>query len=69
MAKAIDDIIKTRGRPKADTTPILVRVPPDMLEAIDKFTDEFISRPSAVRLILRKWLVENGMLPKTSKPE
>lgn len=67
MAKAIDDIIKTRGRPKTDTTPIMVRVPPDMLEAIDKFTDKIYSRPQAVRLILRKWLVENGMLPKPPK--
>lgn len=67
MAKAIVDIKKSRGRPATDTTPIMVRVPPDMLEAIDKFTDEIISRPQAVRLILRKWLVENQVLPKPPK--
>lgn len=64
MAKAIADIKKSRGRPKADTTPIMLRVPPDMLIAIDKFVDEQadISRPEAVRLILRDWLIGNGML-------
>jgi metal-responsive CopG/Arc/MetJ family transcriptional regulator len=64
MKRAILDI-KKRGRPKTDTTAIMLRVPPSMLAAIDMFVDDDagISRPQAVRLILRKWLVENGALP------
>ena len=68
MGNAIADIKKSRGRPKTDTTAIMLRVPPDMLSAIDKFVDEQvgISRPEAVRLILRDWLIGNGMLDGTS---
>jgi len=42
----------------------MVRLQPNLLTAIDKFVDEEagISRPEAVRLILRRWLSENQML-------
>lgn len=53
------------GRPRVDATPLTVRVPPDMLAALDKFVDldAIPSRPEAVRLILKEWLMENQMLP------
>lgn len=43
----------------------MVRLQPDMLEALDKFVDRdaIPSRPEAVRLILKEWLVANQMLP------
>jgi metal-responsive CopG/Arc/MetJ family transcriptional regulator len=42
----------------------MVRLQPDMLAAVDKFVDEEggITRPEAVRLILRRWLAENRMI-------
>lgn len=42
----------------------MVRLQPDMLDALDKFVDESVgvSRPEAVRLILRDWLTKNQML-------
>lgn len=54
------------GRPPVNATPITVRVPPDMLAAVDNFVDERagITRPEAVRLILKRWLTDNQMLPK-----
>lgn len=41
-----------------------VRIQPDMLAALDKFVAEKagISRPEAVRLILRDWLIGNQFL-------
>lgn len=42
----------------------MVRLQPDMLAALDKFVDEQmgITRPEAIRLILRDWLISNGSL-------
>lgn len=59
------------GRPRVDATPVTVRIPPDMLAALDKFVDEQagISRPEAVRLILRDWLVGNQMLDTAKADE
>jgi hypothetical protein len=68
MTDAIRDNKKSRGRPATTGTGTLigVRLQPDMLAALDKFVDEQagITRPEAVRLILRDWLVRNQMLDK-----
>lgn len=65
MAKSIRDNTKIR-KPRANQTGILVgvRLQPDMLAAVDKFVDEQagISRPEAVRLILKDWLTKNQMI-------
>ena len=54
----------TKQRHPAPGTPVMVRLQPDMLDALDKFVDESVrvSRPEAVRLILRDWLTKNQML-------
>lgn len=52
------------GRPRIDATPLTVRIPPDMLAALDKFVDRdaIQSRPEAIRLILKEWLAANQMM-------
>lgn len=46
-----------------------VRLQPAMLTAVDKFVDEQagISRPEAIRLILRDWLIGNGMMEQSDE--
>lgn len=56
-----------KGRPSVDTEPVNLRLPRDLIAAIDKLrteTDGIPSRPEVVRSILRDWLHENGRLPK-----
>jgi len=67
MAKSISDIEKRgRGRPATDATPVMVRVPPDMISGIDAWIsgrpDPKPTRPEAVRVALRDWLVGLGLL-------
>lgn len=68
MAKSTTVITQSRKKPGPPATGkgtlIGVRLQPAMLAAVDKFVDEQngISRPEAVRLILRDWLVGNQML-------
>ncbi|SPJ26392.1 hypothetical protein PAA8504_04250 [Palleronia abyssalis] len=47
--------MKSRGRPQADTTPVLVRVPEDMLRAIDdvrRKQEDVPTRPEMIRRLL-----------------
>ncbi|MCE7026432.1 ribbon-helix-helix domain-containing protein [Jiella avicenniae] len=46
------------GRPAINATPITVRVPPELLAALDRVMPEIgaETRPEAVRMILRDWL-------------
>lgn len=69
MPASISRTEKSRGRPKTHPTSIHLTLSPDMLAAVDKFVDDEagISRPEAVRLILRRWLSENGMLDSHRK--
>lgn len=63
---------KRRGpAPTGKGIPVMVRLQPDMLSALDKFVDERgnISRPEAVRLILRDWMIGNGLLDNINDPE
>lgn len=58
MVRAIVDIEKgKRGRPRTDATPVLVRLQPDQLAALDRWIADqgapVPSRPEAVRTILR----------------
>lgn len=59
------------GRPRVDATPITVRVPPELLAALDvacgdnpSQTDPPVGRPEMIRRILTDWLRANGYLPK-----
>jgi hypothetical protein len=60
MRQGLDDIKKPRGRPRANTTPVLSRLPPDLLTHLDKWikrhAEPHPSRPEAIRLILKDWL-------------
>lgn len=61
MAGAIDDIEKRRrGRPRTDATPVLVRLYPDQLAALDRWIAEQReprpSRPEALRRIVSETL-------------
>lgn len=61
MADAISDIEKSRrGRPRTGSTPIMVRLQPDQLAALDRWIDRQEeprpSRPEAIRQILDKVL-------------
>lgn len=61
---SIPDIKKSRGRPKTNTTAIMLRLPPDVLAAVDTVVGQEadIGRPEAIRMILKRWFTENGML-------
>ena len=45
-------------------TPVMVRLQPDMLAGVDQFVAEHedISRPEAVRLIIRDWMTKNQVI-------
>lgn len=48
-----------RGRPRVDSERVDVRLPRDMLDALDRFIAEShpsIKRPEAVRIALREWM-------------
>lgn len=65
MSDTIDNIKKSRGRPKVDTEPVLVRLPVTMISAIEAYRREqaeIPSRPEAIRQMLGNWLNENGYM-------
>jgi metal-responsive CopG/Arc/MetJ family transcriptional regulator len=54
-----------KGRPKADTEPVMVRLPSPLLAAIDEFRrkqKDIPTRPEAIRLLLKDRLVTFGYL-------
>jgi metal-responsive CopG/Arc/MetJ family transcriptional regulator len=55
---------KWRGpAPTGKGVPIMVRLQPDMLAGVDQFVAEHdVSRPEAVRLIIRDWLIRHQVL-------
>lgn len=65
MSKAISVNRKKRGRPKIGATLVGVRIEPELLSALDKLVDQQggITRPEAIRLILKDWLTGNQLLP------
>lgn len=65
MSDAVDEARKGRGRPATGKgLPVLVRLQPDLLAAVDRLTDprSRVGRPEVIRTILREWLVESGGL-------
>lgn len=64
MARAIGDIEKSRGRPRTNATPVMVRLAPEQLAALDAWIAQLgkpVSRPEAIRAILAAGLsVMNG---------
>lgn len=60
MKPPILDIGKSkRGRPRTDATPVMVRLQPDQLAALDAWREAqpgTPSRPEAIRTLLRKAL-------------
>jgi len=63
-------ISKTRnkgGRPRTGATPMMVRVPPAILFALDAFIaseERHDSRPGAIRFILEDWFGSHGYLKR-----
>lgn len=50
--------MKSRGRPKADTQPVMVRMPTELIEAIDaarRIEEDLPSRPELIRRIVEQW--------------
>jgi metal-responsive CopG/Arc/MetJ family transcriptional regulator len=65
MGKQETVIPQKRGpKPTGKGTPIQVRLQPDMLAGVDQFIAEHddISRPEAVRLIIRDWMTKHQVL-------
>ena len=66
MAKSTIVISRKKRGPAATGkgTPVLVRLQPDMLAGVDQFVAEHedISRPEAVRLIVRDWMAKNQII-------
>ena len=64
MTAASEDINKSkRGRPHANTTGVMVRVPPDDLASLDAWIaarGDNLSRPEAIRQLMRAALDQNG---------
>lgn len=57
---------KLRGRPRIDATLIGVRMPPELLGALDRFVTEerhAMSRPEALRIAFKQWATDRGFLP------
>ncbi|WP_311198997.1 ribbon-helix-helix protein, CopG family [Sulfitobacter sp. W074] len=50
--------MKSRGRPKTDTAPIMVRMPTALIEALDearRAEEDLPSRPELIRRIVEQW--------------
>ncbi|MGK9336081.1 hypothetical protein [Sinorhizobium meliloti] len=69
MTSTINDTKKSKkGRPAVDTEPVNLRLPRDVLDAIEEFRrqqEQIPTRPEAIRMMLVNWLVGNGFLPPT----
>ncbi|WP_422232830.1 ribbon-helix-helix domain-containing protein [Methylorubrum rhodinum] len=64
--------LRKRGRPPAHTTSINVRLPPDLLAALDahiKADGRGASRPDWIRHALRDWLTGQGHIRHREDPE
>jgi len=50
--------MKSRGRPKVDTAPVMVRMPTTLIEALDearRAEEDLPTRPELIRRILEEW--------------
>lgn len=66
MVASISKVGKSRGRPKVGALPITMRLPPDLVAALDAWIEaQPVPRPQrteAIRLALRDFLTERGVL-------
>lgn len=50
--------MKSRGRPKVDTQPVMVRMPTALIETLDaarRAEEDLPSRPELIRRIVEEW--------------
>ncbi len=55
--------MKSRGRPKANTQPLMVRMPTALIEALDdvrRQEEDIPTRPELVRRIVEEWIARRG---------
>lgn len=68
MGLSISKTKNKGGRPRTDATPVMVRIQPGPLAALDGYIaeqpDPKPSRPEMIRTVLEGWLREKGYLPK-----
>lgn len=72
MSNAIFDIKKSRGRPKTDTSAVMLRMPAEDLNGVDAFAaaqKDHPSRPEAIRRLIRDRLAELGYLKDVASAE
>ena len=53
--------MKSRGRPKVDTHPVMVRMPAELIEQLDEVRRteaDLPSRPELIRRIVEEWLAD-----------
>lgn len=53
--------MKSRGRPKIDTSPVMVRMPDEMIAQLDvvrRTSEDLPSRPELIRRIVEEWLAQ-----------
>lgn len=68
MSSSVSNVRKKTGRPPVNAVPLSVRVPPDLLTAIDTFISEradygeSLSRPEAVRRLTAEALQKMGLM-------
>lgn len=66
--KSIDDTKKPKkGRPAVDTEAVNLRLPREMLDAIEEYRreqDDIPTRQEAIRHMLQGWLMSNGYVSK-----
>lgn len=73
MVSMTDGVPPTRKRgpkPTGKGEPVLVRLQPDLLEALDRFIagqQPGMSRPQAMRLAFRQWAAEHRFLSTTQE--
>lgn len=63
---------KARGRPRTDATLIGVRMPSELVAALDRFVLEekpSMSRPEALRIAFKEWATGRGYLPSPRPDE
>jgi len=67
MTSSVSNIRKKIGRPAINAVPLSVRVPPDLIAAVDAFIlervayGESLSRPEAVRRLATEALEKMGL--------
>ncbi len=73
MMQSIPDDRKSRGRPKVGSVHVGVRIPPEQLDPLDAWIaaqpEPRPSRPEAIRLALKDWLTDLGLLKHRDDPE